>query len=202
MSTQYAIVPPPEGSPAMARTVESRASPAMPTKASVLKIHLGSLGSTRYQCPRAISPVTPPRARAAEIAGAHPPAEAWISKASPANGLEDPRELPVSGNDQSEDEEDEAESSPPWILCEETDHSDHGGDRSDQPGEAGADHPGQGDRCRDQGQTGGPCHQHELGLDQRGQVVGHGRGSYGALIGAVADRAATRNPRIGNHTGI
>ena len=76
---------PPDGRPATANTTLSSTSPMIPATARDFSAHRGSLGSTRYQWPSNISPVTPPKAIVAERAGAQPPTNiAWIARAIPA----------------------------------------------------------------------------------------------------------------------
>ena len=169
----------------------------MPTMASVLNIHLGNLGSTRYQCPRAISPVTPPRARAADIAGAHPPDEAWMSRATPAKTWRIPEIWRLRAQIRARANRIRPNRAHHESSAKTPTNTDRGGDGCHQPGETGPNHPRQGDRSRDQGQSGSPRHQDELGSDKGGQVVGHGAGSYGNSHGVTAGGAADRIPPIG-----
>ena len=127
MSTQNAMVPPPDGKPAMRSMVDSAARPTMPTMASVLNIHLGNLGSIRYQCPRAISPVTPPRARAAGIAGAHPPDNTWIAQSHSGKDLENPQQVAITGQPPRRPTG-SVRMGPPRVLGKDTDNTSRGGD--------------------------------------------------------------------------
>src|SRR5690606_36498823 len=65
---------PPSGVPTVATTVNvSMASPIIPPIARARSTRRGIVGSTRYQCPRSISPVIPPRARVAVTPSRGPP---------------------------------------------------------------------------------------------------------------------------------
>ena len=82
------------------RHCRMRAQPSPPPPETSEPI-VGSRGSTRYQWPRSISPVTPPRASVAERAGHRAPTWiAWIKQRDPGGHLEDPGQLAVPGPDQ------------------------------------------------------------------------------------------------------
>src|SRR5690606_33105266 len=68
------VATPSDGAPTVATTkTVSTAMPTIPPMANVRSTIRGMVGSTRYQCPRSISPVIPPRARVAVIARSGPP---------------------------------------------------------------------------------------------------------------------------------